>query len=46
MHDYFADAYFDGVRKAVKEFIQQSHATIAPIGDYRTLVISKPIFEG
>ena len=46
VHDYFADAYFDGVRKAVKEFIQQSHATIAPIGDYRTLVISKPIFEG
>ena len=45
VHDYFADAYFDGVRKAVREFIEQSHATIAPIGDYRTLVISKPIFE-
>lgn len=41
MHDFFAPE-FTGVKKAVSEFMKHTQISISPIGDYRTVCITKP----
>lgn len=41
VHDYFAPD-FTGVKKAISEFINRSKISISPIGDFRTVSITKP----
>ncbi len=41
IHDFFAPE-FTGVRKAVTEFMKKTNISISPLGDFRTVSITKP----
>lgn len=41
VHDYFS-AEDPGVKRAVSEFLSCNHICVVPLGDFRTLVVTKP----